>query len=138
MRAFEIHTYQNGRWKIDAVFDDRSLALFEAKRMDEGNRFAGVRVVEESFDEDSQETQTRTIFRGGHAENQIAKDYNRAKTQRAAPARGTGREPRKGAGRPGRTAGKKSGFAGPLILLVVLVAVGLAGLFGLQHLFRVG
>ena len=64
MRAFEIHTFHNGKWKIDSVFDDRDLALFEAGRMDTSSRYAGVRVIEENFDEDSQECTTRTIYRG--------------------------------------------------------------------------
>ena len=34
MKAFEIHTYQSGKWKIDSVFDDRDLAMFEAQRID--------------------------------------------------------------------------------------------------------
>ena len=42
MRAFEIHTYQDGKWRIDSVFDDRELAMFEARRVDEGSRYAGV------------------------------------------------------------------------------------------------
>ena len=38
MKAFEIYTYQSSKWKIDSVFDDRDLALFEAQRMDESGR----------------------------------------------------------------------------------------------------
>ncbi len=64
MRAFEIHTFHNGKWKIDSVFDDRDLALFEAGRMESSSRHAGVRVIEENYDEDTQECSTRTIYRG--------------------------------------------------------------------------
>ena len=68
MKAFEIHTYQGGKWKIDSVFDDRDLALFEAHRMDGSGRYSGVRVVEEIFVEQTQETKSRTIFRGSKIE----------------------------------------------------------------------
>jgi len=62
--GFEIHTYQGGRWKIDSVFDDRDLAVFEAERMDVSGRYPGVRVVGEVFDEASNTTTSRTVFRG--------------------------------------------------------------------------
>ncbi len=64
LKAYEIHTFQGGRWKIDSVFDDRDLALFEAQRMDELGRHPGIRVIEEEFDEGTQKTKIRTIFRG--------------------------------------------------------------------------
>lgn len=63
LRAFEIHTYQGGRWKIDSVFDERDLAVFEAQRMDVSGRYPGVRVIEETFDE-TNTTTSRTVFRG--------------------------------------------------------------------------
>ena len=56
MKAFEIHTYQSGKWRIDSVFDDRDLALFEAQRMDESGRYTGIRVIEEIYVESTQET----------------------------------------------------------------------------------
>lgn len=138
MRAYEIQTYHKGRWKIDAVFDDRSLALFEAKRMDEGNRFSGVRVVEEVFDEASQETLSRTIFRGGRAEAPTYKDDNKPSPARAEAraVRGGSREHKPG-GRK-RAKPKKSGFLGPLLILGLLLIAGVAGLLGLQHLFKIG
>ena len=64
LRAYEIHTFIGGRWKIDSVFDDKELALFEATRMDEAGRHAGVRVIEEEYDENTQKTKIRTIYRG--------------------------------------------------------------------------
>lgn len=135
MRAFEIQTYREGRWKIDAVFDDRELALFEAKRMDDGNRFSGVRVIEETYEEASDKTTSRTIFRGGRAQSQAYKV--KTPPPRAKPggaARGGGRD-RKGGGAKRVKKKKKSGFTGPLVILTLLVVVGLTGLFGLQHLF---
>lgn len=64
MRSFEIHTYQGGRWKIDSVFDDRDLAIFEAERMDVSGRYPGVRVIEETWEEATNSTTTRTLYRG--------------------------------------------------------------------------
>ena len=68
LKVFEIHTYRNGAWKIDSVFDDRDLAMMEAERMDRGNRYSAVRVVEETFDDETEKGNTRTIFRSSKAE----------------------------------------------------------------------
>lgn len=136
MRAYEIQTYNSGRWKIDAVFDDRSLAMFEAKRMDDGNRFSGVRVVEETFDESTQKTATRTIFRGGRAENKAYKQDDKQPKRAGVAARGGGRDRN---GKRGKRAKKKSsGLTGPLLILSFIIIGGLAGLFALQKLFHLG
>ena len=74
MKAFEIHTFRDGRWKIDSIFDDRELALYEAQRMDGSGRYSGVRVVEEAFDENDKKTSARTIFRGTKAAQSNEKD----------------------------------------------------------------
>jgi hypothetical protein len=68
LKVFEIHTYRNGSWKIDSVFDDRDLALMEADRIDRSNRYSAVRVVEETFDEETERGGTRTIFRSTKSE----------------------------------------------------------------------
>lgn len=137
MRAYEIQTYHGGRWKIDAVFDDRALAMFEAQRMDEGNRYSGVRVVEETFNVSTQKTSIRTIYRGGRAENRAYKQENQPTPKRPnVAARGGGRDRVGKRGKPAKK--KKSGFAGPLIILSVLIIAGLAGLFALQQMFLGG
>ena len=82
MRAYEIHTFAQGKWKIDSVFDDRDLAVFEATRMEESGRHAGVRVIEEEFDETTQKTRIRTIFRGSKLEAGNAAALERAKETR--------------------------------------------------------
>lgn len=138
MRAFEIHTFQSGQWKIDSVFDDRQLALFEAKRMDESSRYTGIRVVEESYDEKTDRTATRTIFRDSkiREENDAAMEKNRQTRIKATNDR------RKRAQdevvRKRKTVqAKKRKESNPwrliaILLILALVAVG--GLFGLQHL----
>ena len=82
MKAFEIHTYQSGKWRIDSVFDDRDLALFEAQRMDESGRYTGIRVIEEIYVESTQETKTRTISRGSKVEAVNAEQLCKSKQTR--------------------------------------------------------
>ena len=65
MKSFEIQTSKDGNWRIDSIFDDRDLALLEARRVEEGYRCSGVRVIEENYDEASNRATSRTIFQGG-------------------------------------------------------------------------
>ena len=63
MILYEIHTFREGGWKIDSMFDDKDLAVYEAQRMEKGGRFSAVRVVQETYDEETQKTATRTVYR---------------------------------------------------------------------------
>jgi hypothetical protein len=63
MILFEIHTFRDGKWKIDSVFDDKELAVYEAQRMEKGGRFSAVRVIQETYDEETQRTSIRTVYR---------------------------------------------------------------------------
>jgi len=63
MIVFEIHTFREGVWKIDSVFDDKDLAVNEAQRMERSGRYSAIHVVEESFDEQTEKGNTRTVYR---------------------------------------------------------------------------
>ena len=134
MRAFEIQTYQDGKWKIDSVFDDRDLALFEARRVDEGSRYAGVRVIEEIYDEVSDLTTTRTIFRGVKADRQERARKAAASKRRSSGARAATvtKDPARKGKNP--AAAKSSTMLVPVLILALLVVAGLAALLGLQQL----
>ena len=136
MKAFEIQTYQDGKWRINSIFDDRELALFEARRVDESSRYSAVRVIEELFDEASAKTSTKTIFRGGRAAD--LRTAREPDTQKKAAANRTGRGAvnRSGARRPGvrrPPAKKKTSMAGPIVLLLLVIVLGGAAMFGLQY-----
>ena len=73
MKAFEIHIFREGKWKIDSIFDDFELAVFDARRMSESNRYSGVRVIEEIFDDNTGETRSRTVFKGAALDDHNAK-----------------------------------------------------------------
>lgn len=72
--VYEIHTCNQGAWKIDSVFDDRELAMQEAERLARTQRYSEVRAVEESFNEDTQRNSTRTIFRAAREEPEARVD----------------------------------------------------------------
>ena len=133
MIAFEIQVFKEGAWKVDSVFDDRELALFEAKKIDEGTRYSGVQVVEEKYDEASGRTKTRTLYRGGATKTGKPKAQKEAPaSKRPAQRRGTGKEAtRKGKAKP---KAKKTSLVVPLILLMVLLIALAGGLLALQYL----
>lgn len=132
MKAFEIHTFKDGQWKIDSVFDDRELALHEARKVDESGRYSSLRVIEENYDEVSDLTTTRTIFRGGKAK-QIAKARRNVPSRPSAkPRGGAGKEPiRKNRGADKQKS--KSNLVVPILLLIIIVMAGAAGLFAMQY-----
>lgn len=130
MRSFELQTYKDGRWKMNSVFDDRKYAIDEATRLDQTTRYAGVRVIEENYNEETNESTSRTLFRGG-----VAKSDNAHKPKSApkhAPQRGgTGRETQTKSVRKPRE--KKSNILVPVLILMIIILAGLAALFGLQQ-----
>jgi hypothetical protein len=136
MKSFEIHTMRDGRWGIDSVFNDRDLALFEARRVDENRRYNGVRVIEEVYDETSGMTTHRTIFRGRKSSARKADRRKRPdRTSRAAPAPrgGVGQERAPRARAPAHEPKKKSMLV-PVLLALLLLVIGVAGLLGLHLL----
>ncbi|MEM7654262.1 MAG: hypothetical protein AAF220_13965, partial [Pseudomonadota bacterium] len=73
LTSYEIQTLQGGRWKISAIFDDRELAIYEAKRMASGQRYESIRVVQENFAGAGDTSQIRVLYRStGGVEEQVA------------------------------------------------------------------
>lgn len=61
--AYEIHAYSAGKWKIQGFFDNKDLAVAEARRMEAGRRSPGVRVIEERYDAQAGGYKSRTVYR---------------------------------------------------------------------------
>jgi hypothetical protein len=133
MRAFEIHTYTDGKWKVDSVFDDRDLAVHEARKVDENGRYAGVRVIEENYDESTDFTTTRTIFRGKNQANKSKSSRPTAKKSSREGRHGGGERERRGKGRVRPQKKKSGGVLVPVLILCLLVISGVAMMFGLHY-----
>ena len=135
MIGFEIHTYKDGRWLIDALFDDRDLAVLEAKRIDQSKRYAGVLVIEETYDEATNNATWRTIFRGGRFANRFWGDLYamRRKSQRAETKARQRRDRLPTAGEKPRA--KSTGFLRPIMTLLVLAACCLTAMYTLHQIF---
>ncbi len=60
--AYEVQTFEDGSWQIASMFDDKELALIEARRLEEGLRRRETRVVEETHDEESNRTKSKVVY----------------------------------------------------------------------------
>ena len=137
--SFELQTYVGGTWKIDSVYDDRQLAVYEAQRLQAGGRYSAVRVVEERFDHDSGRITSKTVFRASKTEAPNAEALERQKAarrevQEARRAAGVGEFKKRGrpAAQPRQSA--PSAVTLTLIFAAVMIA-GVGAIIGLRYLF---
>ncbi|MGP1395597.1 MAG: hypothetical protein ACTS3R_08805 [Inquilinaceae bacterium] len=63
LTAYELQVFAASKWRIEAIFDDPKLAVLEAQRVRDSRNPVGVRVVQESFDQRTNETTQRVVFR---------------------------------------------------------------------------
>ena len=128
MINYELHTLRKHvtvkEWTIDAVFEDRELALHEATIMDNSDRYAGIRVVAEDHNTASGNTEATTIFRGGS-------NFKEAKAKVVEGTAGAGRrlppEKREFVRRPSAAAAGNKGSVMslvPMLLLLLLIGIG--------------
>lgn len=78
-KTYEVQTFSQGDWKIQAFFDDKDLALLEARRMVEARRYPALRVVEETWSDSEQVFKSRVVFR----ESEALRHTDRVTMQRA-------------------------------------------------------
>ena len=134
MRTYELHTFSNGKWAFNFVFDDSETALQEAKHLERQGRHSVVCVTEEIFDEATNDTQSRTIFRAGEApatRRRVAGCAAAYPRRTPTPDR---RWPRHTDGDRGWHAPRAWGLIAPLFCLAALAAAGIAALYGLQFM----
>ena len=127
MLAYELHTFREGRWSMDSVFDDRDLALNEAHRADESRRYAGIRIIEEKHDEETNETTTRVIFRGGTTATLDPPTTPKEKTEsgQEAPPAAAAREPERTARPRPEPENRQGGWIVPVaVCSTIVVLVG--------------
>ncbi|KLN62041.1 hypothetical protein WH96_00375 [Kiloniella spongiae] len=135
--SFEVDTYQSNRWVLECVLDDKDMALSTAKRLYDSKRFSAVRVVQETFDEDSNSSRERVIF-----ETTVADRDNRAAKQQASPAKvdrserqALKKRPRQATKPAAKTARKNGPSLWVLLLwLIAILAGGATLLYYLQRL----
>ncbi len=137
MKTYEFQAFRNGRWEIQAAFTNREEAVREARRAVGDNRFPGIRVTEEIFNEGSNLTRTRSIFnyeysaaldRSGREEEKLSGLKNLRSGLR------TKHKPGLLAERYGGLASTQS-FGASLLRLFAILLLGVLSLIGLHTLF---
>ncbi len=61
--SYEVYAYKGGKWAIDSVYDDRDMALYEARLLLNSRFLKAVQVVEERYNDNTMESTTKVIFR---------------------------------------------------------------------------
>lgn len=60
--SYELMSFRGGSWVIESVYDSKDVALQEARRLLEGRHQKGVKVIEETYDADTDNTRARVVF----------------------------------------------------------------------------
>ncbi len=60
--SYELLSFRGGSWVIEAVYDAKEVALEEARRLLAGRHQTGVKVIEETYDADTDNTRARIVF----------------------------------------------------------------------------
>ncbi len=60
--SYEVLSTRGDNWMIESVYDDRDVALYEARTLLDNRHLKAVKVVQETYDDEADRTITRTIF----------------------------------------------------------------------------
>ncbi len=63
--SYEVYSLREGNWSLDSVYDDRGLALDEARQLVKRRYEKGVKVVKENYDDETNKAIPTTIFHEG-------------------------------------------------------------------------
>ncbi len=60
--SYELLSFRGGSWVIESVYDTKDMAVREARRLLDGRHQKGVKVIEETYDADTDNTRARIVF----------------------------------------------------------------------------
>ncbi|MFQ5483460.1 MAG: hypothetical protein ACE5FR_05485 [Rhodospirillales bacterium] len=63
--SYELYSLREGHWNLDSVYDDRGLALQEARQLFKRRHEKGVKVVKENYDDETNKSIPTTIYHEG-------------------------------------------------------------------------
>ncbi len=87
--SYELLSFRGGNWVIESVYDLKDVALQEARRLLEGRHQTGVKVIEETYDADTDTTRARIVFsrqKGEEKPRQKSREEKSTTDSAAAPA----------------------------------------------------
>ncbi len=120
--SYEVYAYKAGNWVIDSVYDDKQQALHEAKVLLESRHLSGVKIIQESYDNENDKTSAMVIF--NETKNVKKAKYRPKKAKQSARISTAKTTPRK------RNA-KKGDFSKSIIKLVLVLGGLTLGLVAL-------
>ena len=139
MSTFELQVYKSGTWNVDSYFDDREIAMSEAERLNGSGRYAGIRVMQEDFDEASNRSSCRVVFskmRQSEANQDWREQAKRAPMSRTGAHKDdTTRSTRRGRQTGARKISNARLYLGLVVGFIVLIA-GVAAMIGLQEIAK--
>ena len=80
--SFEVYSMREGHWNLDSVYDDRVLALNEARHLFKRRHEKGVKVVKENYDDETNKSIPTTIFHEGEGVKKHRPKVREKRTQR--------------------------------------------------------
>ena len=87
--SYEVLAFRGDNWTIESVYEDREVALYEARSLLDNRHLKAVKVIQETYDDEADRTITRTIFneeRGAAKGKAKPATQENAKDAPAAPA----------------------------------------------------
>lgn len=86
LTAFEVQSFRNGNWKIETITDSKDMAMHQAEQVIMNPAVTKVRIVEEAYDQGSDEQKFRIVFlRDKKVANRPQNTPPQPKTQEVAP-----------------------------------------------------
>ena len=119
--SFEIYSFKNGHWMLDSVHDDKNMAIHQGRMLSASPHHMAVRVIEERYDPDSDQSASKIIYKEKKGEEEAVK--------KKAPAKKSGK---KAAGKKKKKKKKKKRSMLLLLLSVGGVGLGLLALLGVM------
>jgi len=122
--SYELLSFKGGNWVIESVYDNRDVALQEARRLLEGRHQKGVKVIEEKYDDATDKTMARIVFsrQKGEEKSRPKQRNEESKTDPAAKV---------AAGRKGERRQEDTTFLKHILILVLSVGGILFGVIAL-------
>ncbi len=74
MANFELHVCQNGHWRRLETFEDRDAAMSASINSEHSQRYSGVKVVREVYDERDRVFKTKLVYKWSETFEKTAKD----------------------------------------------------------------
>lgn len=132
MKTYELHTFTNGRWIFNSVYEDSDSAMTESRRLKGTGTHAALSITEEIFDEATDAASSTTIFTTGDASGRKNSGSSQAREGPSRTGRHSEARRRRYQGDAGRMGAKSSSFILPIFALVSLLIAGAGALYVLQ------